>query len=236
MVSLERTDTLTSTSSAPRFLAAVAFAGALATVAILAALHAASPEFDPAWRMVSEYALGRAPWLLAAMFLCWALSSWALAAALRPFARTWAAKAGLVLLVLSGLGEALAAWFDVSSPTMHGVAATLGVPTLPVAALLISYGFDRATGDAPGRRAMRVAAHLTWIGFLAVAASMVLFFSTYQAAGGDPGAAPPAALPEGTVALNGWANRLLIVTYCAWLIACARRVMKLADARQKVPA
>jgi hypothetical protein len=206
----------------------VAFAGTLATLALLAILHLVSPEFDPSWRMVSEYALGAYPWLLSAFFLCWALSSWALVAAIRPLAHGWAAKIGLVLLALSGLGEALAAFFDVTAPTMHGVAASMGVPTLPIAALLISYGIDRAAGPAPGRRAMRLTAHLTWISFLAVAASMVLFFSTYTAAGGNPDAGPPSSLPDGTIALNGWANRLLIICYCAWLAASARRVTKLA--------
>lgn len=207
---------------------AVAFFASLATLALVALLHIVSPEFDPAWRMVSEYALGRYPWLLSAMFLCWALSSWSLAAALRPLAQSWVVKIGLALLAISGLGEALAAFFDVTAQTMHGVAAMIGVPTLPIAALLISYGADRAIGPGPGRSAMRLTAHLTWISFLLMGASMALFLSTYISAGGDPSAGPPAALPDGTIALNGWANRLLIVCYCAWNAASARRLMKRA--------
>jgi hypothetical protein len=228
MASVAQSETLSDnvTGAAPK----VALVGSITTLVLLAALHVASPEFDPSWRMVSEYALGRYPWLLSAMFLCWALSSWALVAALRSLSGSWIGKAGLALLAVSGLGEALAAYYDVSAETMHGVAATLGVPTLPVAALLIGVAMDRSPGRGAGRSAMRVATHLTWISFLLVGASMALFFSTYTAAGADPAAGPPTSLPEGTIALNGWANRLLIICYCAWIAATARRLMKLASA------
>jgi hypothetical protein len=46
-----------------------------ATILLLAALHVLSPEFDPSWRMVSEYALGHYGWVLSLMFLSWAISS-----------------------------------------------------------------------------------------------------------------------------------------------------------------
>lgn len=228
MASVAQSETLSAngTGAAPK----VAFIGSITTLVLLAALHVASPEFDPSWRMVSEYALGNYSWLLSAMFLCWALSSWALVAALRPLAGSWIGKAGLALLTLSGLGEALAAYYDVSAETMHGVAATLGVPTLPVAALLIGVAMDRSMGRGPGRPATRISTHLTWISFLLVGASMVLLFSTYAAAGGDPAAGPPASLPDGTIALNGWANRFLIICYCGWIATTSRRLMKLASA------
>lgn len=32
---------------------------------------------------------------------------------------------------------------------------------------------------------------------------------------------PNATLPPGTIAWVGWANRLLVVIYCLWLIAAA---------------
>ena len=225
-VAQSETHSASGTGAAPK----VALIGSITTLVLLAALHVASPEFDPSWRMVSEYALGRYPWMLAAFFLCWALSSWALVAALRPLAASWIGLAGLVLLALSGLGEALAAYYDVRAETMHGVAAALGVPTLPVAALLIGVAMDRSMGRGPGRPAMRAATHLTWISFLLVGVSMALLFSTYAAAGGDPAAGPPTSLPEGTIALNGWANRVLVICYCGWIAATSRRLLKLGSA------
>ena len=227
MASMEQDGSTGAAAPSESMLPTLAVAGAAAALAILAALHFASPEYDPAWRMVSEYALGKHGWLLAAFFLCWAVSSWALAAALVPLARTGLAKAGLGFLTLSGLGQALAAFFDVGWPVMHGVAAMIGVPSVPIAALLIGYGVDRGGAGAPGRGTMRLTAHLSWIAFLAMAAAMVVFMSTYQSAGGDMSAGPPASLPDGTVAVNGWTNRLLVAAYCAWLIACARWVRNL---------
>lgn len=201
-------------------LPTIAISGAALTLVLLASLHFLSPEFDPSWRMVSEYALGKFGWLLSAFFLCWAVSSWALAAAIAPLASSWIARVGVALLVLSGIGEALAAYFDVSYSTMHGVAAMLGIPTVPIAAMLISH--SRALQDRNGRTTVRLTAHLTWVAFFFMAAAMAVFISSYQQAGGSLNAAtPPASLPEGTIAFNGWANRLLVISNCAWLIACA---------------
>jgi hypothetical protein len=44
-----------------------------------AALHILTQEFDPSWRMISEYALGHYGWLLSLTFLAWGFSTWALA-------------------------------------------------------------------------------------------------------------------------------------------------------------
>ena len=96
------------------------------TVGLLGALHAASPEFDPSWRMVSEYALGRSPWLLSLFFLSWGVGTWALAIAIRPHVMKRAGAAGLVFLVLAGVGEAMAAIFDINQGVGHGIAGLLG--------------------------------------------------------------------------------------------------------------
>ena len=45
--------------------------------------------------MVSEYANGRYGWMLALMFVSWAISTWALAFALSPLATTWPARLGI---------------------------------------------------------------------------------------------------------------------------------------------
>jgi hypothetical protein len=53
--------------------AAIAASGA--AVALLLSLHVLSPEFSPAWRMISEYANGQYGWVLAAMFIAYGASS-----------------------------------------------------------------------------------------------------------------------------------------------------------------
>lgn len=207
-------------------LATVATAFAMGAIAALAALHVVSPEFDPSWRVVSEYALGDHGWLLSAMFLCWALASLALAGAIRPLARTRAARVGVVLLVVSGLGEALAAWFDVRTPGMHGLAALIGIPTVPIAALLLTWSIDY--GEAPGRAMLRITAHLTWIALLLMTVAMIVLMATFPADGVDRAVGAPAVLPDGVIAFNGWANRLLVVIDALWIVACARCVARLS--------
>ena len=204
----------------------VATAFAFGVMLALAALHVVSPEFDPSWRVVSEYALGVHGWLLSTMFLCWAIASWVLAAALWPLARTRAATTGIVLLIISGIGEALAAWFDVRSPAMHGVSALIGIPAVPIAALLITYSINRTPGITPTGTAMRITAHLSWISLVLMAVAMFVLMATFPADGVDRNGGPPAVLPDGVIAFNGWANRLLVLVDALWLIACARQVAR----------
>jgi hypothetical protein len=52
----ETTPAGTESISAPA--AWLAIAASAATLLLLASLHFLSPEFDPSWRMVSEYAFG----------------------------------------------------------------------------------------------------------------------------------------------------------------------------------
>src|SRR5215211_4426717 len=93
--------------------ARISFAASAMTLVFLGALHVLSPEFDPSWRMVSEYALGNYGWVLSLMFISWAISSWALYFALRPHVKTKAGKVGLIILLIVGLGQLMASIFSV---------------------------------------------------------------------------------------------------------------------------
>ena len=88
--------------------ARLAIAAAAAVLLLLASLHVLSPEFDPSWRVISEYANGRYGWVLSMMFVAWAVSSWALAFTIRSQVKTGAGKLGLGFLVAAGVGEAMA--------------------------------------------------------------------------------------------------------------------------------
>jgi hypothetical membrane protein len=195
----------------PKLGARVAITAGAAVVVLLASLHVLSPEFEPAWRAVSEYATGQYGWVLSLMFGAWALSSWSLAWAIRSHLQTTLGKIGLALLVLAGLGEALAAIFDITQP-LHGLAALLGVPTLPLAALLISRGVGRTD------TALLWTAHLTWVSLVALIASLVVMMAGYTQAGNQ-------MTPE-VIAVVGYVNRLLVVLYCAWVLAAARHALE----------
>lgn len=217
------------TSRISRPAAQMAIVAAVIALLTLTSLHVLSPEFDPSWRMVSEYANGHYGWVLSVMFLTWGASTLALVVAIRSEARTTAVKIGLVVLTLAGIGEAMAAPFDINHDTLHGVAGVLGMGGLPLAAMLISVDLSRTAPWAPARRSLLWTANLTWVSVVLLVASFVLFVVTFSQAPGGLPTHPPKVLPPGVIGLVGWANRLLVVLYCAWAITIAKQAMKLPD-------
>lgn len=212
--------------------ARVAIGSAVTALLLLASLHVLSPEFDPSWRVVSEYANGRYGWLLSLMFAAWGLSSWALLVALSAEARTIPFKIGLVCLALAGLGQAMAAVFDINHDTLHGLAGALGILGLPIAAMLISVSLARAEPWSVARRPLLWTANLTWVSMVALAATLVLLMATFIQVSGSLPAQAPKALPAGVVGLVGLANRLLVGLYCAWVITVAWHAIVLHKPKQ----
>ncbi len=216
------------TSSAVSFLAGcLAIAGAALALLDLATLHLLSPEFDPAWRMVSEYANGRYGWLLSVMFAAWAVSSWALVVAIRSQVSGLAGKVGLLFLAVAGLGEAMAAVFDINHDLGHSLAGALGILGLPVAAMLISASLSRSEPWSDAKRVLLWSANLTWVSVVLLVASFVVMTATYLHVAGNLPSTAPRALPLGVVALVGWTDRLVIVVYCAWAATVAWHAIRL---------
>ncbi|HKD84389.1 MAG TPA: DUF998 domain-containing protein [Terriglobales bacterium] len=207
-------------SNASELPARMATGSAITAILALAALHTLSPEFDPSWRMVSEYANGHYGWVLSLMFLAWALSSWALAFALWPEVRNVAGKIGLCLLVVSGIGEAMAGVFDINHHPGHDLAGALGVPTMAVAATLISVSLGRLQPWSAARRLLLWTSNLVWLSLLLLVATMIVFVVTLHHAGAHM-SGHMTQLPPGVIALDGWANRMYVVTSCVWLILAA---------------
>jgi hypothetical protein len=209
--------------------ARISLMAAAASLGLLAALHVLSPEFDPSWRIVSEYALGNYGWILSLMFIAWAVSSWALALTIWSQVSTRAGKIGLIFLIAAGVGEAMASAFDINHP-LHSVAAMLGTLSLPVAAMLISVSLSRTEGWSVARKALLWTANLTWVSVALMAATFILLMVTYAQAGGEMNP-EVAVVPPGVIALVGWANRFLIIAYCVWVMTVARRAVTMHESR-----
>jgi len=197
---------------------------------LLISLHILSPEFNPAWRMVSEYANGKYPMVLSAMFFLWGAASWALAYTLWPHLQTTAGKIGLLFLVVAGIGEAMAAIFDINHK-LHSFSAMIGIPGLSIAAMLISVALIRTEPWSNARTSLLWTANLTWVSILLMGIAFAVMMATYAQAGGDMSASAEVVttLPEGVIALVGWANRFLIVVYCAWVMTVAWYAIKLSQ-------
>ena len=204
--------------------ATIAIGATLVSLAALLLLHVMSPEFAPSWRMVSEYANGRYPWLLTLMFIGWAVSSFALIAALWPFSTTTLGKVGLVFLALAGVGQTMGGLFDINHK-LHGPAAMIGIPSLCIAAVLLTMALSRRAGVA----APPVwSAHLPWISFALMLGAFAMFISALKSAGVDVTAqtTPLSQLPEGVSGYVGWANRLLFASTYLWATFAALSVLR----------
>jgi hypothetical protein len=199
-------DTRAISTSAAWFSLAAAFVA----IGSLAASHGLSPEFDPSWRVVSEYALGKYWWVLSLMFIAWGASSLALAVAIRSQLKTPGGKVGLALLIIAGVGQGMAAFFDLRQTVMHNVAAGLGIPCLPIAATLISTRLSRSPAWASSKAALRWTAAATWVSLALMVLAMASLSPKF-----------PLKVPI------GWPNRLLVVVYCVWAVTVAWQALGL---------
>ena len=201
-----------------------------ATIFLLASLHALSPEFSPSWRMISEYAFGHYAWLLSLMFLSWGIGSWALVVAIWSQVHTNSGKVGLWFLIIAGTGEAMASVFDITHPIGHGIAGLLGVIGFPIAALLLSVALGRNQTWSTARRSLLWIANLSWISIVLLAATLAtMTMQMARITGGHLPQHAPKSLPPGVLALDGWADRLIVVSNCAWVLFAAWHAIKLGS-------
>lgn len=195
-----------------------------AFLVLLAVLHFIKPEFDPSWRMVSEYAIGRYGWVMVLAFLSMSLSGLALFAAIRTRIRAIGGKIGLALLLISSIAIAAAAVFTADPMTaskeeltthgnLHGLTAMIGIPGMTIAAILISRCLVRVPSWSPARRSLLWSANLIWISLLLMIVILVVGLSQN---GGKFG-------PD---VLIGWPNRLVMAAYCIWLMSVAGQAKK----------
>lgn len=206
----------------------LALVATAAAILLLAALHLLSPEFSPSWRVISEYALGHYAWVLSLMFLSWGISSWALVVAIRPQVHTTAGRVGLWFLTVAGIGEAMAAAFDVTHPIGHGIAGLLGVLGFPAAALLLSVGLGHNENWRSSRRLLLFIANASWISVVLLVVTLtVMTMQMTRINGGHLPQHAPKSLPPGVLALDGWADRLIVMSNCAWVLVAAWQAIHL---------
>lgn len=197
---------------------------AITFVVLLGALHFLNPDLEPSWRVISEYALGPYGWLMRVAFVCLAASCLALVVGIRPHMRSLAGRIGLAFLVVSAAGMLIAAAFTTdpittnpeartSTGKLHEIGAMLDVT--PVAAVLIAWSLGRRNPAwSSARRVLYLTTALT---SLALLAFFITLGVTLSANNGTFG-------PEVPI---GWPNRLMVLTYCIWLVATAKRAIKL---------
>jgi hypothetical protein len=131
------------------------------------------------------------------------------------------------LLILAGAGEALGSLLDVTHPVGHGVAGVLGVIGFPAAAMLLSLASGGKELWGGARRVLVWLANLSWISVILTIATLALL--TMQMAQFNAGHLPqhaPKSLPMGVVALDGWADRLIVLANCAWVLVAGWHLVR----------
>jgi hypothetical protein len=184
---------------------------------LLAALHILKPEYDPSWRMVSEYGIGRFGWAMQLAFFSLAIASLSAIAAVWSDVKSIAGYVGQVCLLIAATGMTLGGIF-VSDPIttdpdalsasgrMHILGAQLGIPSIPLAMTLISGALTRRNvARAAARLSLWLTVGFVWLSFGA------LVFLAFAVAKGTLG-------PDVFI---GWPNRLFIVGYSLWLMVVA---------------
>lgn len=193
------------------------------SITCLFTLHFVSREFNPTFRMVSEYALGKHKWILTIFFLCWGLCSISSGLMLWHVVTSGWAKFGIVLLFVTGTGAIMGGMFDVQHK-LHGLASGIGVPFLPIGALLITYHLIKKAEWQNHSTSLLLSSHSVWLSLVLMAVTMFLLFSSLKATGiaFGPDSPPLTKLPKGVIGVNGWANRLLVLCYILYPVLIAR--------------
>jgi hypothetical protein len=147
----------------------IVFACAAYYVIVGAALHFLEPEYNPRYRFMSEYAWSAHGWLMTTTFFVLALALLTVALALRNlYGPSRSARVGFGLLVVGAAGICVAGAFR--GFPLHDVGSAVGLPSVVMAALLLSWSFRRA----PAWRPLFLITFLIALGMFTAFLSMVI--------------------------------------------------------------
>jgi len=196
----------------------VILVAALLFLVLLAALLILKPEIDPAWRFISEYAIGRHGWLMSIAFL--SMAACCVGAVLALWSQLGiGGRIGAGFLLIGALGLTLAGIFTTdpittsmdtqsTSSQLHGLGAILG-DGVPLGATIITLSLLRNKAWRAARGWLIAILALMWI--------VYAWFMMSMPADGHFG-------PEVAI---GWPSRMLMVSYCLWFLVTAWQALRL---------
>jgi hypothetical protein len=186
---------------------------------ILVAEHFLEPEFDPKWRMISEYEIGRYGWLMRIAFFCWGAGMLFITLLAWVSAFTPGGKVGrwwfiVIVLALFGAGifktNAITDNSSNRDNTLHSIFGTIVILTFPIASTLVGNSLIHNPFWAGFKALIIVFTILNWLAMIGFFASIILSRKK-----------DPTAGRVGPNVLLGWPNRFLVVVYNAWIIMLA---------------
>jgi len=204
----------------------IAIIFAVVCLVLLILLHFLKGELDPAWRMISEYEIGRYGWMMRLAFFSWGTSVLALLIAiwlsLQPISgiigRWW-----FILIVTALFGAGIFKTDPITDQTsslvntIHKICGTIVILTFPIAATLVVGNLLHHPSWSAYRGLLILGTVLAWMGMAAYFASII------RARIKDPQAGEAGGPPINM----GWPNRFNVVTYIIWIIIMAITAMRL---------
>ena len=186
---------------------------ALLFIVILILLHFLKPEFDPKWRMISEYEIGKYGWLMRIAFFSWGLSTLTVLLMILKIGNgsyliyTW-----LSILVLALFGAGIFKTDPIMETkknivnTIHTVCGSVVILTFPILATIICVRYLRLSAmNEPG--ILIVFTVLAWV-------AQFGFFSSISISQKKD----PKAGRVGPTIYLGWPNRIMVLIYALWLV------------------
>ena len=188
-------------------------------LALLILLHFLKPEFDPSWRMISEYEIGRFGWMMRLAFFCWGVGVLALLIPLWSSLRSGAGTIGrgwLILIVIALWGAGIFKTNPITETvpntvnTIHTLCGAIVILTFPVAATLLVTSLIQNSLWLQVLGPLVFGTLLVWLGLISFLASSIISRMI-----------DPSAGRVGPKVYLGWPNRFLVVTYILWLFLVA---------------
>jgi hypothetical protein len=179
-------------------------------VALLLLLHFIEPEFNLG-HMISEYQLGDHGWLMSLAFFCLGASSLLLLSALNSTPFVHVGRIGRWGIMIIGIAYFGAGTFPpLPAPAiggyLHGLSGLIVIFGSPIVFTSISRGVDRSNEGQVATRFIKCATAAVWIGLLLFVSSIAI---------------SPTMSTRSSLTLMSIFNRLMIGTYCVWLIVVA---------------
>lgn len=195
--------------------AVYALGAAACAVGLMLLLHVLEPEFDPAWRMLSEYSLGRYGVLMRVAFLAMGTGVIAVGVALWRVAWPW--SLGLGLVAVGPLGAAFIDTDPITTPhaqmsrrsNVHSALGALFILGFPLAATIAGVG---VAGNPAVGPILAWASAVPWV-------TLVWFLGT------SIRHARPDAVGGPDVRVGG-PNRVSILAYLGWVAMAAVTMLR----------
>ncbi len=176
---------------------------------VLLTLHVVRPDYTPIDHMISDYAIGRAGWLMTTAFVALGFGCLSLSLGLwRTGPKKVSATIGRLFLIVAFLGLMVTATFptdlETAKDTLHGIIHTVSflvnIVSISIAALTLSLSF----GADPRWKSARLPS------LLIVVALVVVFVAQYL------------TLHRG--APYGYTNRVFVLVVMGWLFFVALKL------------